>query len=190
MIRRIESAEEKENREKKRARIVGFVLLGIMILSTFGYAFFNNIGNEKPASNSEINNDLNGSIVQQSGDRWSINYGGQRILFFSSPNNVKNISNDFNITLGEYSNRPLYIASNNSGIREEISSSLGLFTSRVQEACYGQCDKNIPEKNCTDNLIIWKDSNENRVYQKEKCIFLEGDIRAADAFLYKILGVN
>ena len=75
-------------------------------------------------------------------------------------------------------------------MRDEISLSLGRYTGRIQEACYGKCDKDLPEKDCTQNLIVWKDSAENKVYSQGKCVFIEGDLRAVDAFLYKIFELN
>jgi regulator of sigma D len=60
----------------------------------------------------------------------------------------------------------------------------------MQEACYGSCERNLPEKNCTENIIIFKDSKENSVTQQDKCVFIEGDLRTVDAYIYKLFELS
>ncbi|MEK6933684.1 MAG: hypothetical protein AABW75_02290 [Nanoarchaeota archaeon] len=189
-MRKIESAEEIERRERKRNRIITFFLLGMLVLSTLGIAFFYNDSSTSDARKDNENNSSNGKPkVEQSGDRWSVRFGDQVLLFSSSPEIAKNISANFSQTLSDFGSATLYIDSKNDGIKSEIASTLGLYSQRVQEACYGKCEKNLPEKNCSVNLIVWKEGEENKVHHDEKCIFIEGDIRAADAFLYRIFGI-
>lgn len=189
MMRKIESSEEIERKEKRRNKILTFFMLGILVLSTLGFAFFyNSSGTEDSGQNNDANS--NGRPrVEQNGDRWSTRFGEQVLIFSTSPDIAKNISANFSLTLSDFQSSPLYLFIKNDGIKAEIGSTLGLYTQRVQEACYGKCEDNLPEKNCSSNLIVWKESGENRVYQEEKCIFIEGDIRAADAFLYGVFGI-
>ena len=91
---------------------------------------------------------------------------------------------DFN----NYAGSTVYVVSENQAVFFEISATMGRFL-RVQEACYGPCEEDLPEKNCTDNLIIWQDSPENKVYQEENCVFIDGDMRTVDAFLYDLFGL-
>ena len=87
----------------------------------------------------------------------------------------------------DYLGNVLYIDAENQGVLQEIAGTVGLASSRVQEACYGSCDENLPERNCTDgNLIVWEENDENRVYQEEQCVFIKGDMGAVDAFIYKL----
>src|SRR3989344_1756426 len=76
----------------------------------------------------------------------------------------------------------------NQEATNEIASTLGIYSQRIQLVCYGSCEQDLPEKDCSEEIIVFKDSQENKVYQEENCIFIEGDIKAVDAFLYKILG--
>lgn len=174
-MRKIESAEEIEKKVKKRARLFAILMLIILVGSTAGYAFFSNIGD----SNVQPKTDNQG--------RWEHTFNGQKLYLSNSPSSVENVDVKVSMTINDYAGKTLYIASENTGIVTEISSTLGLFTSRTQLACYGKCEKNLPEENCTENLIVWKSSAENKVYQSDKCVFIEGDMRAADAFLYTIL---
>jgi len=91
--------------------------------------------------------------------------------------------------LNDYAGLPLYIDSDVDSVSSEVVLTLGRFASRVQGACYGECETDLPEKDCSENLIIIRDSLENRVYQEEKCVFIEGDVATADAFLFRVLGL-
>ena len=71
-----------------------------------------------------------------------------------------------------------------------ITNNLGRYASRIQEACYGECERDFPEKDCSENLIVFKEMEERKIYQEEKCIFIEGDLLSVDAFLYKIMGFS
>ena len=89
----------------------------------------------------------------------------------------------------DYYQQPVYVSSNSTEIANEIMSNVGPYTERIQQACYGNCTTDFPEKNCNENLIVWTPSDTNRVYQKDKCVFIDGDIKAVDAFLYRIFGI-
>ena len=174
-MRRIETAEELEKKAKRKARLIAILMLIILLGSTAGYAFFSSTGSDN--TNTDANN---------VGGKWEIDYQNQKLYLSNSRTAIENIDVSTNTIIEDYTGKPLYIDSDNSGVANEIASTLGLFASRVQLACYGKCDDNLPEKNCTDNLIVWKSSSTNKVYQEDNCVFLEGDIRSADAFLYKM----
>jgi hypothetical protein len=187
-MRKLESHEEKEKREQRRGKVIGMVLLFLMVISTAGYAF---LYNPNTGSGTPVNQTLspNGE-VQNIGNQWVLQREGQQFIFASSPDSVKNISVDMNKSLEDYYGNVLYIASKSPGIGSEIVSNLGRYASRPQEACYGPCnDSDLPEKDCSVNIIVYSESNENSVSQNESCVFIEGDIRAADAFLYRLFGV-
>lgn len=172
-MRRLETKEEAEKKRKLKTSIISFVLLIIMLLSTLGYSFLSNT-----SSKNDANNVTSGKITFQ--------YQGNDFILLSSYDEIKNISVNISQIPEMYSGKILYIDSKNIGVSQEIASSLGKFSSRVQGACYGACEENLPEKNCTDNLIIWKESKESRIFQEDNCVFIEGDMRAVDAFIYKL----
>lgn len=181
-IRKILTAEQIEQRNKKRTRILTILMLILLLGSTAGYSFFS--GTKDSSSTSEG--------IQQVGNQWVLNSNGAQFAFSSSPDSAKEI----NITsliydLNSYSGRPLYISSNSPSATYEISTTLGRFASRVQEACYGNCSLNLPEKDCTsDLLVVYNESDsQNEVYQENNCVFINGNITAVDAFLYKIMGL-
>lgn len=172
-MRKIQTPEEIEKKRKTKTALIGFFMLFILVLSTLGYALLSSGGQP---SNQEQNPSSN-----------SLNFQN-RILYFSYPyDDVKQIPLETTVKIQNYVGKPLYISSSsNTQISNEILSTLGQYTSRTQEACYGPCELDLPEKDCSENMIIWKDSLETRVYQQESCIFIDGDLRAVDAFLYSL----
>lgn len=179
-MRRLETKEEQEKGQKRRSRMFGMFMLLIMVLSTVGYAFVT--FQENRSSTNSADSQLQ---EQDANSRWILDYQGQKLSLSSSKESVKNISVASFLTINNYIGNPVYIDyGNNSAVLYELSLNLGNYADRVIPACYGKCELNLPEKNCTDYLIVYNQSNKNRVYQQENCVFIEGDIRAADAFIY------
>ena len=191
-MRKILSAEEIELRQKRNTKFFGLFMLAMLVISTLGYAFLSNPVTDTKSSNSETsssNSALPGKL-QPFGNQWKLNYFGQNLVFTSSSETAKKIPVEMNLTLSSYEGKSLYLAIDNQAVLYEISSTLGKYASPTQQACYGSCAQNLPEKNCSSNLIVWNSSNENIVYQEDNCIFINGDIRAVDAFLYKLFGID
>lgn len=182
-MRKIESKELSDARSKRRTRILTFILLGMLILSSAGYAFFSNPDDAGDQQDSPYG-------VRNLGGVWGLQYGERAHYFLTSPETAKDVLIDMQKSLGDYAGTTVYVAAENKGILNEIASNLQPYTSRLQEACYGNCTANdLPEKDCSSNLIIWVESSQKRVYQNQNCIFIEGDMSAADAFLYRLFGV-
>ena len=184
-MKRIKSQEDL-NREKGRNKlIVGFILIFLMVFSTAGFALFG----RSSSSNDVSNSDQSEVDAYYDGYRWIYNVGGQQFYFANNLDSVKEIPVDISLTLQNYASS-VFIVAESDEVLNEISSNLGRYTARLQEACYGSCEEDLPEKDCTENLIVWSSSDESRVYQEENCIFIEGDLKTVDAFLYKILGIE
>ena len=181
-MRKVETREEAERKQKRNTLVVSIVLIAILVFSTAGY--FSLSDEEETGGSSQ-----GSSKVKDMGNGWAMDYNGQALSFSSSPDSASNASISLINTLGSYAGQDFYIASDNEAVTYEISYNLGRFAERVQPACYGACDKNLPEKGCKDNLIVFKEAAQNRVYQNDNCVFIEGSMSAADAFLYKIFGV-
>ncbi|MBS3098780.1 hypothetical protein J4462_01060 [Candidatus Pacearchaeota archaeon] len=186
-MRKIGSEEDTEKKKKRNMSILGVFLLAILVLGTVGYGFLagpgqNSIGNTQ---------ELEEGVVTNLGQAWAVRLGEQTFQFSNSLESTQNISVNITSSLQDFTGQPLYIDSTNTAANTEIAQVLGRFASRMQEACLDSCpNRNVPEKNCTSNMIIWRDNIKPRIYQEEKCIFIEGDLQAADAFLYEILGLK
>lgn len=176
-MRRILSEAEVERKRKRNAKIMSLVMLSILLLSSVGFAF------------SYYSTNDNGQVSEEN----SLGYGtiqvGENTIYLHYPlSDVMNVSIESQKTIEEYYGNNVYVSSEGSVVFQEIYSSIGNYASKVQEACYGNCSLDLPEKDCTQNLIVWRDSGENRIYEKEKCVFIDGDLRAVDAFIYRLFG--
>ena len=187
-MRKIGTEKEIEEKRKRNILYISAFMLFVLIIGTIGYGFISNPNIGDSGNNiTDINNE--GIVVEENG-RWTATINGQTYYFSNSLESTINISVDITSDLLELSGVSLYVDANNTAVINEIGLALSNYAGKFSEGCYGSCTRDLPEKNCSDNLIIWKDSLNNKVYQKEKCIFIEGDLRAVDAFLYRILGLN
>ncbi|MCR4284476.1 MAG: hypothetical protein NUV97_00335, partial [archaeon] len=130
-----------------------------------------------------------GITFLRDGGLWKANFGGTTFGFQYLPSELENVSIQGYFGLEQYSNKPLYIVNPNDAIGE-ILNNLNPYLLRYQEACLEgtPCGGDIPIKNCEENLIIFLEGDETKVYQDRNCVYLEGDsVMGADAFLYKML---
>jgi hypothetical protein len=178
-LRKIESSEERERKRKRNTLFLSIVMIAILVFSTAGYFAFKG---DSTQSNTQG--------VQNMGDSWVFKYGEQTIRMSNPPEDVKNITVFINDDISSYSGKTVYIASENDAGSYEVYSALLNNVGRVQSACYGKCTKDLPEKECNETMIVIKPANVTEmVYQKDNCVFIEGDLKAVDAFLYKIYGM-
>lgn len=182
-MRKIGSDRDSEQKRKRRTLIFSILLLVILIGGTAGYAFISSTENQSET------NPVNSSAARFTGNRWAVSVDGHDFSFANSPDSLKEISVETTVSLMTYGGSPLYIVSDSDAITSELASVLSQYSSRVQRACYGKCNEDLPEKDCSENLIVWRDGLNNQVYQEEGCVFIEGDLRAVDAFLYKLLKI-
>ena len=185
-LRKIPTEEEKRKEERRKKRnmiILSVLLIGILVFSTAG-GFFSGIGDES-------GNGADGSAegVQQVGDEWVLNANGQVFRFGSSPEDARNVSIQIKSSFSDLYGKTLYVASENDAAYYQIYMNLGNYLERVQQVCYGNCTKNLPEKNCSTTMIVFKQSSEDKIYQEEGCVFIDGNLRTVDAFIYKLLGL-
>jgi len=181
-MQRIKTAEEVEKKQRVIKLVAGSVLIFLMVFSTAGFAL-NGIGgnSDSPEDSEEIYFD---------GNYWIYSFGSQQFYFENKLEDTSEVSVQITARINDFSQQILYLDSENVGATSEISNNLGRYSSRVQEACYGECERDVPERDCSENLVVFKEGNERKVTQKDKCIFIEGDLASVDAFLYKVLGLS
>jgi len=189
MLKKIRTPEDVEREKKRNQRITGFVLMGIMVLSTLGYSFFSGDGNSSGGGKVKEK----GLEFIRTSTGWTTNLNGINFNFQFLPSEVSDIPVTTSFTLNDYTGQTVYFV-NSGPVAGEILQNLNSYVLRAQEACLkGEpCTGDLPVKTCSEKLIVYKEGkNLTGVYQNESCVYLEGEsIKAADAFLYKILGVN
>ena len=162
-------------------------MIGILVFSTLGYSLISSDSDEDDSKVSELGFDF----FRENG-LWITDFNGEILRFQNLPSEILKIDVNVSTNLRQYSGRPLYFVNPNEGA-SEILSNIGRHILRYQEACLinESCEVDLPVKNCDSNLIIFESGDKTRVYQNESCVYIVGDgVKGADAFLYKVLGVN
>ncbi|MEI6849727.1 MAG: hypothetical protein WCK29_01685 [archaeon] len=183
-MRRILSEEELNAKQSRRNKWISFFILAMMVFGTAGAAFVYNSESSGSTGN-------NGAKVQQNGNYWQANFGGANLNFLNSPESSLNNTNFALIAnFNQFYNKTLYIASGDSSAYSEIASSLGLFSLRVQQACYQNCSNSqYVQKDCTNNVIVYTPSETRSITGNQSCVFINGDLATVDGFLYKTFGL-
>ncbi len=189
-MRKIITREKRERIEKRNKTIVGLVLVGIMVFSVAGYAFYNIRGEEIEKIEYK-----NIEFVLKEDGLWHFFIQGYEFSTFFNPQQVQDIEVLGNLNLGKLRGKPLYF-SHDSDVEgtQEIDRNVNIFMERVQKACIYECEEDLPFKDCEeDNIIIIRESSETLIKQEENCIYILGKenelIKASDAFIFKFLGL-
>jgi hypothetical protein len=178
-MKRIRTSEEIARKKRINTIIISSVMLLLLVFSTIGFAFVS----QPSYGNDDISEDYN---VDQTG-RVYVDYQGLRIELLSSYDEIIDVRYEVDLIPAIYNGQTVYIASENEGIYQQLLNVFGRgVASRVQRACYGPCEDDLPEKECNDMLIVWRENIEQKVSQEENCIFIDGDLRAVDAFVYNL----
>ncbi len=191
-MRKILSKEEESKRTRRNQFLIGGILILIMVGSVLGYAF----GREQKTESEEIIYN-NFEFVKSEGF-WNTVSGSYQLSFYYNPKETGNINTVLN-PLSAYSNKPLYIYSENNQADMEIYRNLfyqNKIVQRVQYACLDgeKCAENSPLKTCADNFIIIKEGNTTQILQKDNCVIIEGEkgnlTKLSDNFVFKLMGIQ
>jgi hypothetical protein len=193
MISKIRTREEIARTKKKNQIWVGVIMISLLVLSTVGYSLISGGGGGSESYIKEVGIDF-----FYDGGIWKAEINGVGFGFNYLPSEVSEVFIEGNYNLENYYGNPLYFLGDNEG-NLEILRNIGPYALRYQEVCLdGEiCKGDFPLKNCSSNILIFQSSNDSlstysgRVYQNESCVYFVGDpVKTADAFLYRILGIN
>ena len=123
-MKSILSHNETEQKRKKYSMAIGIIMLALLVLSTLGYALFYSDGSSTPSENPNSNT----------------NY------FTYPPESLTTIPVNISFNLNNYVGKNIYVSAGNSQVLSEIARGLGKHAARIQQACYGACEENLPEK--------------------------------------------
>ncbi len=192
-MRKILTQEEKERKGTRNKVIIGLILVGIMVLSTAGFSFFS--GSKKEIRKTNYNGI---EFILNENNFWQFRIQNFEFLTQNNPKDTENISVPVFITINDFYGKPLFFLGKGAA-KQEIAQNLKNFALRMQDACIEEheemCEKDAPIKNCSrDNVVIIKEANLTEISQEDNCIFILSpygeQTRAADAFIFKILGVR
>ncbi len=181
-MRSIQTASSLEKQQKKRKRIGGIIIIGLLLLSTLGFAI----------SGTGITKQKKPEGLQYDGQYWTYFVSGIPRYRFAYGLEDLNFENASLIkTLSDFENKNLFIDSDDSSSIQEIAVNLGNYVSKISEACYGSCSKDIPELTCdTDGILIVIEPEGNSISENGNCVFIKGDLKKVDTFLYNLLKLN
>jgi flagellar basal body-associated protein FliL len=183
-MKTIQTEEQREKSRKRNTQIIGIVLAVLMLGSTLGYAF-SMFFSSRSAEPIPINS------TAQPDQPLVITYNGLSFALFSTMQDISIIPVNITRRVSDYAGATIFIASEDDLSRQELAGVLTNYAGRVQQACYGPCaSEDLPEKTCADNLIVVRSSVAQGVSQQQNCIFIDGDINAVDAFLYRLFRLS
>jgi hypothetical protein len=193
-MKKILTREQEAKKTRRNQLVIGIILVGLMLLSTAGYA----IGNDRSDTNTASQIDYKGVTFVRNGDYWNFNFKDQNFITQYNPEEVKDINVFVQSSLNDYFSKPLYFVTESGQLEMELAVNLKNSVLRIQSACISEknCENNLPVKNCSlDNVIIVKEAlnQTESIYQDRKCIFITAEYtnltKYEDAFLFKILEI-
>jgi hypothetical protein len=196
MMRRIQSKREEDKKHKRNQIILVVSLIIILLGSTFGVIIdsFNNSG-----ESSENQISYKGKTLFYSEGLWVFEVNENVAGLVYSPYETEDIVSNVVLSrsLESYSNVPVYIYSEDPDSYIEIYRNIYPLAERIQDACpegYECSNKNLPSKDCTNNLIIIEEYEKNEIVQEENCVYIRGEkeslIKISDDFVYRLYGLK
>jgi hypothetical protein len=189
-MRKLKSRSSEAKKKRRNQVVIGIILIIVMFGSVFGVI----VGSFGKSDNSKT--EYNGFEFIQQGNFWVLPIGDFNFVFRYNPNEIQEIDTEVNY-LNSYSQKPLYISSENTEATYEIASNLETVVLRMQNACLNgsmDCEETLPIKTCEDNFIIIKENNFTNIIQEDNCVFIQGPSEnltmVSDEFLFHILGVR
>lgn len=188
-MKKIRKKSDVEKEQEKKQKILCLVLGFLLLISTLGYSLMNRESNDSSSSETQVEFYKGTKFVLDSYNYWEMNYENNTIFFNYLPNELENITLTYNGTLSDFRNSVFYYTGSEN---TRLLSNMNSFVDRLQKVKLEENDENIPLKDCLSStkIVVFEQANETSVYQKNNCIYISGDIsKAADLFMYKILGV-
>lgn len=189
-MKKIENKQDRKKKDSRNKTILAVVFVVIMLFGTGGYAF---LSMEKTDGGSG-NVKMNGLEFVRQGDIWQTSIQGHALYFSYLPNET--VSYNIKRTVTNYSGKPFYFTGQGMA-QQEILINLQGIVLRYQQVCIAgeNCtDNTLPIKNCTSDVVIVREqeSGNNFVNEEDNCVYIVSNdsVRDADAFLYKIFGIN
>ncbi len=193
MIKSMESKRQAEKKRKRNQWIIGGILIFVMFGSVFGI-IVNSFGSGGTESGRV---EYNGYTFLNQNGYWMTTLGNYQFAFAYPPSEVQRINASGIHYISTYSGAPLYIFSEDYSSQGEIYNNLGNIVQRFQGACINEtnCPENWPVKDCSNNFIIIKLSNDTpSIRQEENCVFIEAPqsniTQATDEFLFLMTGIE
>lgn len=194
-MQRLLTRIEQGKRTQRNQIMIGIILIGLMLLSTVGYAL---TSGERSGSGTEAKKiDYNGISFVKNSEFWQFEKDGSVYTVKFNPQETSEVKILGNMKLTDYQSKPLYFNGKNDEAVYELARGLNDKVLRIQKACLSSedCTEDYPIKECNDNIIIIKkpENETENVYRINNCVYIVANIteqvKYSDALLFKILGI-
>ncbi len=180
-MRKIETSEEIEARSRRNRRIGSIFIIALLVLSSLGFAYYGGGSSQEQAAGNPEGNQY--GLIE-------IKNGQDTFYFATYPETFADIPVELNKNYLSYQGQEIFLDIKNDFALQELSLNLGKYAGRMQKACYGHCEEDLPEKGCDNNLVVFRESDTERVYSQDNCVFIQGSIKAVDAFIYNLFNLG
>ena len=191
-MRKIETKEATEKRQTRNKVIIAVIFIGLMVLSTAGFALFS--GNGITEKSSKKYNDV--EFKTNDNGYWEFKIQGQSFQTSFTPEETESISADA-ISISELSGKPIYFVNSDPASANEILYNIGRYATRYQDVCLKDLNCTNSDnivKTCDDNLIVFKESDEDSVKRDNNCLFINyspgNEVLVGNRLIFKALGVQ
>ena len=186
-------SKEMQKRKEKRNQ---YILVGVMVIILFGSVFGIIVGTNTGSSAKKLT--YEGHTLNTNGYFYNMTVNNKVIYVSNNPNNLSiNYTIEAMPTASSFAGLPLYIDAGASTPSQEIYENMYGYAQRIQSACLANStcnDPTLPIKNCEENMIIIKESTQNKIYTQGKCTFIEGTTKdlnkLTDIFILKLFGLK
>ncbi len=176
-MKKLISKTQQKKIQQRNQLIAGSILVLLMVFSTVAYSFMDNNSSSDSSSSSLVYNGV--SFSESSGYYVGEKYG-YTIILSNNPKEQLSFPVNMNLSLSDYSGKPLYISSDDylssAEINQNFGSSFNNLAERVQMACYldENCTQDYPIKDCQSNLVVVRYSNQSGIESFGNCTFIYG----------------
>ncbi|MEK6862344.1 MAG: hypothetical protein AABY07_10365 [Nanoarchaeota archaeon] len=187
---------ENKKDSKLNKKILVIALIVLMASSTIGFII--GFGQNNNPKDEKLNYNGIDFVVNQNG-LWEFKINGNVFSTVYNPYELGEIPLNITISSRDLLNKPLYYVvenANNLNAINEIIRNINVFIQRSQEVCLNAefCrNKDLILKDCSNNIIILKNSKDIKIYKDQNCIFiespLEDQLKIGDKLIFKIAGV-
>jgi len=191
-MRKIETKEATEKRQTRNKVIIAVIFIGLMVLSTAGFALFS--GNGITKKSSKTYNDV--EFKTNDNGYWEFKIQGQSFQTSFTPEETESINADA-ISISELSGKPIYFVNSDPASANEILYNIGRYATRYQDVCLKDLNCTNSDnivKTCDDNLIVFKESDEDSVKRDNNCLFINyspgNEVLVGNRLIFKALGVQ
>jgi len=200
-MKKIQTKSSEAKKQKIRNMIIGIILVFVMFGSVFG-VIANSFGRDTDRKSVEYG----GIDFVEQNDFWFASKGNFNFIFKYNPEQVEQTNSELNY-FNSYEGKPLYISSESYEAELEVSRNLFYENQLVQRMSYAclnktsdifnqtlECVGDFPMKNCEDNFVIIRESNNTGISQNGNCVFIHGAkenlTRITDEFLFNVFRIR